>query len=112
MSEVSQVGAAESPGEAGAADDDNGHGKHVAASIAARNNGAGDVGRAHGTTIYAVKVLDVARQDTVVPEVQPGEHPKAAAPENIPAPTAPDTGSQGQAEQLGETGQQRVLGDT
>ncbi|MEF2276697.1 decarboxylating 6-phosphogluconate dehydrogenase [Deinococcus sp. YIM 134068] len=61
---------------------------------------------------HAVKVLDVARQDTVVPEVQPGDHPKAAAPENISASTTTDTGSQGQAEQLGETGQQRVLGDT
>ena len=41
-----------------AAQDDNGHGTHVAGSVAARNNGAGVVGVAPGTTVYAVKVLD------------------------------------------------------
>ena len=40
------------------AEDDNGHGTHVAGSIAAENNGAGRVGVAPGTTIWAVKVLD------------------------------------------------------
>jgi subtilisin family serine protease len=39
------------------ADDDAGHGTHVAGIIAARNNGGGVVGVVPGTTIYAVKVL-------------------------------------------------------
>jgi len=38
--------------------DDNGHGTHVAGTIAARNSGAGVVGVAPGTPVYAVKVLD------------------------------------------------------
>ena len=42
----------------GSADDDNGHGTHVAGTIGARNQGAGVVGVAPGTTVYAVKVLD------------------------------------------------------
>jgi subtilisin len=42
------------------ADDDNGHGTHVAGTIAAKNNGAGVVGVAPGTKIWAVKVLDAA----------------------------------------------------
>ena len=37
--------------------DDNGHGTHVAGSIAAKNNGSGVVGVAPGTRVYAVKVL-------------------------------------------------------
>jgi len=37
--------------------DDNGHGTHVAGIIAARNSGAGVVGVAPGTKVYAVKVL-------------------------------------------------------
>ncbi|MDQ6648686.1 MAG: S8 family serine peptidase, partial [Actinomycetota bacterium] len=40
------------------ADDDNGHGTHVAGVVAARNSGNGVVGVAPGTKIYAVKVLD------------------------------------------------------
>jgi subtilisin len=43
-----------------APDDDNGHGTHVAGTIAARNNGAGVVGVAPGTKLWAVKVLDAA----------------------------------------------------
>ena len=39
------------------ADDDHGHGTHVAGSIAARNDGSGVVGVAPGTRISAVKVL-------------------------------------------------------
>jgi subtilisin len=39
------------------ADDDNGHGTHVAGAIAARNNGSGVVGVAPGTKIFAAKVL-------------------------------------------------------
>jgi subtilisin family serine protease len=40
------------------AQDDNGHGTHVAGSIGARNNGSGVVGVAPGTKLYAAKVLD------------------------------------------------------
>ncbi|MBI0444730.1 phosphogluconate dehydrogenase (NAD(+)-dependent, decarboxylating) [Deinococcus sp. DB0503] len=61
---------------------------------------------------HAVKTLEATRQEGVVPEVQPGAHPVAAAPQNIPTHAAqPDTGSAKQAEALGETGQQRVTGD-
>ena len=42
----------------GPAQDENGHGTHVAGTIAARNNGSGVVGVAPGTKLYAVKVLD------------------------------------------------------
>lgn len=38
--------------------DGNGHGTHVAGTIAARNNGSGVVGVVPGTRVYAVKVLD------------------------------------------------------
>jgi subtilisin len=41
-----------------AANDDNGHGTHVAGSIGAKNDNAGVVGVAAGTKIRAVKVLD------------------------------------------------------
>ncbi len=40
------------------AQDDNGHGTHVAGIIGARNQGAGFVGVAPGTRIYSVKVLN------------------------------------------------------
>ncbi|MGA1792327.1 MAG: S8 family peptidase [Thermoplasmatota archaeon] len=39
-------------------DDDNGHGTHVAGTIAAQDNSIGVVGVAPGVSIYAVKVLD------------------------------------------------------
>lgn len=39
-------------------DDGNGHGTHVAGTVAARDNAAGVVGVAPGTPLYAVKVLD------------------------------------------------------
>jgi subtilisin len=42
----------------GPADDDHGHGTHVAGTVAARSNGTGVVGVAPGTKVYAVKVLD------------------------------------------------------
>ena len=42
------------------AQDDNGHGTHVAGSIGARNDGAGVVGVAPDTKLYAAKVLDAA----------------------------------------------------
>jgi subtilisin len=40
--------------------DDNGHGTHVAGTIAARNDGAGVMGVAPGTTVYSVKVLNAS----------------------------------------------------
>jgi subtilisin len=40
------------------ATDDNGHGTHVAGTIAARNRGRDIVGVAPGTTVYSVKVLN------------------------------------------------------
>jgi subtilisin family serine protease len=40
------------------AQDDNGHGTHVAGTLAGRNTGSGVVGVAPGTKLYAVKVLD------------------------------------------------------
>jgi subtilisin len=43
-----------------AAQDDNGHGTHVAGTIGARNDGSGVVGIAPGTRTYAVKVLDAS----------------------------------------------------
>ncbi|CAA9518442.1 MAG: hypothetical protein AVDCRST_MAG13-3218, partial [uncultured Solirubrobacteraceae bacterium] len=54
------VGAGRDCTGTGSADDDNGHGTHVAGSIGARNTGAGVVGVAPGTTIHPVKVLDAA----------------------------------------------------
>ncbi len=44
----------------GSAQDDNGHGTHVAGIIAARNNSRDVVGVAPGAQIYAVKVLDAS----------------------------------------------------
>ena len=40
------------------ANDDSGHGTHVAGTIGAQNSGSGTVGVAPGTQLYAVKVLD------------------------------------------------------
>jgi subtilisin len=40
--------------------DDNGHGSHVAGTIAAKNTGSGVLGVAPGTKLYAVKVLNSA----------------------------------------------------
>ena len=40
------------------ANDDNGHGTHVAGIVGAKDNGIGVVGVAPGATLYAVKVLD------------------------------------------------------
>jgi subtilisin family serine protease len=44
----------------GPAEDDNGHGTHVAGTVAAKNNGTGVTGVAPGTRVYAAKVLDGA----------------------------------------------------
>src|SRR2546425_2327168 len=44
--------------------DDNGHGTHVAGTIAARNNGAGVIGVAPGTKLYAVKVVNAQGSGT------------------------------------------------
>jgi subtilisin len=46
------------------ANDDNGHGSHVAGTIGARNNGSGVVGVAPGTRLYAVKVLNQSGSGT------------------------------------------------
>lgn len=46
------------------ANDDNGHGSHVAGTIGGRNNGSGVVGVAPGTKIYAVKVLNAQGSGT------------------------------------------------
>ena len=46
------------------AQDDNGHGTHVAGTIGAENGGAGLVGVAPGTRLYAVKVLNASGQGT------------------------------------------------
>ena len=46
------------------ADDDDGHGTHVAGTIGARNDGSGVVGVAPGTRLFAVKVLDASGKGT------------------------------------------------
>ncbi len=46
------------PGGGTSANDDHGHGSHVAGIVGARNNGSGVVGVAPGTRLYAVKVLN------------------------------------------------------
>lgn len=55
---------------------------------------------------HAVKTLEATKQEGLVPEVQAGEHPKAAAPENIGQSSSQST--QSAEQQLGESGQQRV----
>lgn len=60
---------------------------------------------------HAVKVLESTRQESVVPEVEPGEHPAVAAPQNIDVGAAQSQSSGEEAQQLGETGQTRVTGD-
>ncbi|HEX2221088.1 MAG TPA: S8 family serine peptidase, partial [Candidatus Limnocylindria bacterium] len=45
---------------AGPAQDENGHGTHVAGTIGAENDGSGLTGVAPGTRLFAVKVLDAA----------------------------------------------------
>jgi subtilisin len=46
------------------AEDDNGHGTHVAGTAAARDNGIGVVGVAPGARVWAVKVLNAAGSGT------------------------------------------------
>src|SRR5438552_5453979 len=48
----------------GTAKDDNGHGTHVAGTIGAKNNGAGVVGVAPATKLYAVKVVNAQGSGT------------------------------------------------
>jgi subtilisin len=48
----------------GPPDDDNGHGTHVAGTIAAGNDGSGVVGVAPGTRVVSVKVLDARGSGT------------------------------------------------
>jgi subtilisin len=52
------------PKKTAPARDDNGHGTHVAGTIAAENDGSGLVGVAPGTKLYAVKVLNASGQGT------------------------------------------------
>ncbi|WP_108869851.1 S8 family serine peptidase [Aquimarina aquimarini] len=40
--------------------DENGHGTHVAGTVAAKNNGTGLVGVAHGATVVSVRVFDAS----------------------------------------------------
>ena len=47
------------------AQDDNGHGTHVAGIVAGRNNGSAVVGVAPGTKLYAVKVLGSSGSGTL-----------------------------------------------
>lgn len=47
------------------ANDDNGHGTHVAGIAAAKDNGSGVVGVAPGASLYAVKVLDRTGSGTI-----------------------------------------------
>jgi len=47
------------------ANDDNGHGTHVAGIVAARNNGSGVAGVAPGTKLYSVKVLNARGSGTL-----------------------------------------------
>ena len=47
------------------AQDDHGHGTHVAGTLAGRNTGSGVVGVAPGTKLYAVKVLDLRSSGTL-----------------------------------------------
>ncbi|MFB5664166.1 S8 family peptidase [Alteribacillus sp. HJP-4] len=46
------------PGESDPATDGNGHGTHVAGTVAAVDNDSGVLGMAHAAELYAVKVLD------------------------------------------------------
>jgi subtilisin family serine protease len=55
---VSIAGGVDYVQDDGFPDDDNGHGSHVAGTIAARNNTIGAIGVAPGAALYAVKVLD------------------------------------------------------
>ena len=48
-----------------AAQDDNGHGTHVAGTLAARNTGAAVIGVAPGTLVYSVKVLNSRSSGTL-----------------------------------------------
>jgi subtilisin family serine protease len=56
--DLTPLGAASFSAFAGSAQDDNGHGTHVAGIVAAHNNGFDTVGVAPGCTLYAVKVLN------------------------------------------------------
>jgi subtilisin len=47
------------------AQDDNGHGTHVAGTIGAKNNGSGVIGVAPGTKLYAAKVLNSSGSGTL-----------------------------------------------
>jgi subtilisin len=58
--DLQPLGAASFSAFAGTAQDNNGHGTHVAGTIAARHNTIDVVGAAPAATLYGVKVLDAA----------------------------------------------------
>ena len=60
---------------------------------------------------HAVKTLEAPKQEGLVPEVEPGQSPEVAAPQNIPVAAQTGQGNGSPAEQLGETGHARVTGD-
>ncbi|GAA4028160.1 hypothetical protein GCM10022409_10270 [Hymenobacter glaciei] len=63
----------------GSADDDNGHGSHVAGTIGARNNTIGVVGVAAGCTLVAVKVLNAQGSGSISQVIQGVDYVAATA---------------------------------
>ena len=61
------------------ADDDNGHGSHVAGTIGARNNAIGVVGVAAGCTLVAVKVLNAQGSGSISQVIQGVDYVTATA---------------------------------
>lgn len=63
----------------GTADDQNGHGTHVAGTIAAKNNTIGVVGVAAGATVVSVRVLDANGSGSISGIVAGVDYVKASA---------------------------------
>lgn len=66
----------------GTADDENGHGTHVAGTIAAENNTIGVVGVAAGATVVSVRVLDANGSGSISGIVKGVDYVKASAYDN------------------------------